>query len=192
MGRRASTRRKNPPQIHVYTEGETEIIYWNCLKSLVGTVDGKKLVVKSLRKQGLDLFYHVRNRYQNHDFKNSPVEICILVDKDDTPNADLLKLENLCKQEGYDFYCSNECFELWLLSHYRSITASMSRRQLYGALEKEIGRGYCKTDKRYIEKIVTSFRKAIENSGHYTTKTFIQNPYTNMGQLLRRFFRVVE
>lgn len=54
MGRRRSQERKNPPQIKLYTEGETEKIYFDALRSIVGIKGGISYSAKQVNKQGLD------------------------------------------------------------------------------------------------------------------------------------------
>lgn len=36
MARKRSLGRQNPPQIHMYTEGQTEVLYFNQLKNILG------------------------------------------------------------------------------------------------------------------------------------------------------------
>jgi len=82
MGRRRSQERKNPPQIKLYTEGETEKIYFDALRSIVGIKGGISYSAKQVNKQGLDLFYYVKRCYTRHNFETSPVKIVLVIDKD--------------------------------------------------------------------------------------------------------------
>lgn len=184
MARRQSCKRSNPPQIHVFTEGESEKLYLSCLQESIGVRGRKKLVIKSKKKQGLHLFNAVKKHYEKHDFTISPVKIVLIVDKDDTPISDLIHLINLCNREHYLLIYSNECFELWLLLHNQKVTKSMNRADLRNALTKIHGQKYDKTDKSLFEKIVQSYKTALNNSINFqntlTANMLDVNPYTNM------------
>lgn len=92
MGRRPSTGKTNPSQIFIYTEGETEKIYLECLKGILPSRHRKSIKIKKLGKQGLSLFDSVSNILKNNNSPVSPVEVYIVVDKDDTKKEDLIKL----------------------------------------------------------------------------------------------------
>ena len=167
MARRQSCKRSNPPQIHVFAEGESEKLYLSCLQESIGVRDKNKLVIKSKRKQCCHLFNAVKKHYERHDFSVSPVMIVLMVDKDDTPITDLVKLIDLCKRENYMLVYSNECFELWLLLHNQRVTRSMSRAELRKALTRCLNQKYDKTDKSLFEKIVQNYKIALGNSSHF-------------------------
>ena len=67
MGRRPSTGKINPSQILIYTEGETEKIYLECLKNILLPRDRKSIKIKKLGKQGLSLFDSVNNILKNNN-----------------------------------------------------------------------------------------------------------------------------
>lgn len=192
MARRKSRGRPNPPQIHIYTEGESEVLYLNYLKNLVGVRHHKRLVVKSKRKQGLDLYYYVRKEYRKHDFVNSPTTIILVIDKDDTSTSDLKKLKKLCSESNFTLVFSNACFELWLLLHFERVTANLNREELKKRIEGRTGKKYKKTDKPMFEKIVRRYKQALANSEKMSAEIldFEQNPYTNVGELVKKYFNV--
>lgn len=192
MGRREQQKKENPRQIHVYCEGESEKIYLETLRNLVGIKQRLKLVVRSERKQGIDLYNHVRSRYKKHDFKVSPVEIIIIVDKDDTTTEELTKLKNKCLRSGYLLIYSNVCFELWLLLHFEKVTFFTTRENLNSSLSSKLGKSYKKTDKRFFEQVVKKYEVALKNSERMEDgiPEFNKNPYTNMKELLNNYFNV--
>lgn len=192
MGRREQQKKENPRQIHVYCEGESEKIYLETLRNLVGIKQRLKLVVRSERKQGIDLYNHVRSRYKKHDFKVSPVEIIIIVDKDDTTTEELTKLKNKCLRSGYLLIYSNACFELWLLLHFEKVTFFTTRENLNSSLSSKLGKSYKKTDKRFFEQVVKKYEVALKNSKRMEggIPEFNKNPYTNMKELLNNYFNV--
>lgn len=194
MARRQSCKRSNPPQIHVFAEGESEKLYLSCLQESIGVRGRKKLVIKSKKKQGCHLFNAVKKHYEKHDFTISPVMIVLIVDKDDTPIADLIQLIDLCNRERYMLIYSNECFELWLLLHNQKVTKSMNRADLRNALTKIHGQKYDKTDKSLFEKIVQNYKIALDNSTNFqntlTANMLNVNPYTNMADAVKSIFNV--
>lgn len=192
MARRERQKKANPKQIHVYCEGESEKIYLETLRNLIGIKQRLKLVVRSERKQGIDLYNHVRSRYKQHNFKVSPVEIVIIVDKDDTTTEELTKLKNECLRSGYLLIYSNACFELWLLLHFEKVTSFTTRENLNSILSSKLGKSYKKTDKKIFEQVVKKYKVALKNSEKMEDgiPEFDKNPYTNMKELLNNYFNI--
>ena len=192
MSRRKSQERKNPPQIKLYTEGETEVIYFDALRSIVGIKDGIGFSAKQVNKQGLDLFYYVKRCYTRHNFETSPVKIVLVIDKDNTSSADLTTLKSLCEKNNYELVFSNKCFELWLLLHYEKVTRTLDAEQLIEQLEHHLSKEYKKTDQKTITVISSLYAQALSNSDHMASivNNFDINPYTNVNRFLRTFFDI--
>lgn len=192
MARREQQKKANPKQIRVYCEGESEKIYLETLRNLVGIKQRLKLVVRSERKQGIDLYNYVKNNYKKHDFEYSPVDIIIVVDKDDKTTEELTKLKNECLRSGYLLIYSNVCFELWLLLHFEKVTFFTTRGNLNSSLSSKLGKSYKKTDKRFFEQVVKKYEVALKNSERMEDgiPEFNKNPYTNMKELLNNYFNV--
>ncbi|HFI0351091.1 TPA: RloB family protein [Streptococcus suis] len=192
MGRRKGQNRKNPPQIKVFAEGVTEIIYLNALRNNIGIKDNIGFEGKSVRKQGLDLYHHVSNLFKNHDFEFSPIDIILIVDKDNTEIEKLIKLEELCRDSNFNLVFSNICFELWLLLHFESVTRYMEINDLARKLSQQIGKKYSKTDKRTIGNISKQYKVALSNSTYMKAikNDFSKNPYTNVNVFLEKFFNI--
>lgn len=192
MGRRKSKNRSNPLQIHIYCEGESEKLYLNSLRDLIGIKGRHKLVVSSERKQGLGLYNYVKTKYKNHDFEYSPVTIILVVDKDDTSIDELRKLKNKCVEAGYLLIFSNICFELWLLLHFEKVTSFTTREHLKYNLSNKLGKSYKKTDKKFFEQVVEKYKVALKNSEKMEDgiPNFEKNPYTNMSELLNKYFNI--
>ena len=186
MGRRKSQERKNPPQIKLYTEGETEKIYFDALSSIVGIKDRISYSAKQVNKQGLELFYYVKRCYTRHNFETSPVKIVLVIDKDNT------SLKSLCEGSNYELVFSNKCFELWLLLHYERVTRTLDAKQLIEQLEHHLSKEYIKTDKKTITAISRLYAQALSNSDHMASivNNFDINPYTNVNGFLRTFFDI--
>lgn len=179
MGRRNGQNRKNPPQIKVFAEGQTEIIYLNALRDTIGIKDNISFEGKSVKKQGLDLYYYVKKLFKN-------------VDKDNTDIEKLIELEKLCQCSNFNLVFSNICFELWLLLHFESVTRYMEIYNLTRRLTQQIGKKYSKTDKRTIGNISKKYKIALSNSTYMKSinNDFSQNPYTNVNVFLEDFFNI--
>lgn len=192
MGRRKSKGKPNPQQLHIYCEGESEKLYLDNIRKLIGTKKRQKLVVKSERKQGMTLFNYVKNRYKNHDYKVTPVNIVLVIDKDDTPINELEHLKKKCLEEGYLLVYSNACFELWLLLHFEKVNHFTTRDSLRNMLSTKLGKKYKKTNESIFEQIVKNYNTAMINSKDMidSIPDFKKNPYTNMGELLNKYFNV--
>lgn len=187
MGRRPSTGKINPSQILIYTEGETEKIYLECLKNILLPRDRKSIKIKKLGKQGLSLFDSVNNILKNNNSQVSPVEVYIVVDKDDTKIEDLIKLRKKCLDKEFKLIFSNECFELWLLFHFEKVTSYMSRSDLIKRLTKWIEKDFKKTDIKVLSKIAGLYTVAIENASGIdclNDDNLCKNPYTNVKELI--------
>lgn len=192
MGRRRSQERKNPPQIKLYTEGETEKIYFDALRSIVGIKGGISYSAKQVNKQGLNLFYYVKRCYTRHNFETSPVKIVLVIDKDNTSSEELTTLKSLCEENNYELVFCNKCFELWLLLHYERVTRTLDAKQLIDQLEHHLSKEYIKTDEKTITVISKSYAQALLNSDHMASivNNFDINPYTNVNRFLRTFFDI--
>lgn len=187
MGRRPSKGKSNPTQILIYTEGETEKIYLECLKEILRSRDRKGIKIRRLGKQGLSLFDGVNNILKNNNSLVSPVEVYIVVDKDDTKIEDLIKLREKCLDKEFKLIFSNECFELWLLFHFEKVTSYMSRSDLTKKLTKWVKKDFNKTDIKVLSKIAGLHKVAIENASGIdclNDDNLCKNPYTNVKELI--------
>lgn len=155
---------------------------------------GKKLTVKQINKQGLKLFHHVKTLYQKHDFKVSPTDIILVVDKDQTSISELEQLKESWNQKGYQLMFSNHSFELWILLHFEKVSTYIENPDLIKKLNKLDGGKYQKTDNRFVEKLVSTVQKAIEHSKEMSLEIqdFKQNPYTNVGKIIPTLFTLDE
>lgn len=190
MARKKSRGRQNPPQIQIYSEGQTEVLYFNQLKKHFRVKDRKKLTIKHINKQGLNLFHHVNTLYRKHDLDVSPTDIVLVIDKDQTSISDLERLKEGCHQKGYQVIFSNHSFELWILLHFERVSTFMENQALLMRLDQVIGGKYQKTDEHFIEKLVSKVHRAIEYSKEMPAEIndFSRNPYTNAGKVIPSLF----
>ena len=69
-------------------------------------------------------------------------EVWIVMDRDSFPNHKFDNAIKTAKAKGYKSAWSNECFELWILLHFRDIHHSMPRAAIYKELSKIFNLNY--------------------------------------------------
>ncbi len=142
--------RKPKQRIFIATEGETEYIYFNKLKTEVGAENVE--VLKSTTKTDPG---SVRKRLANYRPKNGDIrdddDLWLVIDKDD---HDLNSIFSEADRRKYRFADSNPCFELWLILHCKTL------QQLPG-LEGSAAEGGC-------DKVVEFLTKNVDSKYHKT------------------------
>ena len=63
-------------------------------------------------------------------------EVWIVMDRDSFPPHDFDNAIRSAESKGFQVAWSNECFELWILLHFRDVMASTARADLYRQLAK--------------------------------------------------------
>ena len=143
-------RRKPKKRIFIATEGETEYIYFNKLKTEVGAENVD--VLKSTTKTDPG---SVRKRLAKYRPKDGDIrandDLWLVIDKDD---HDLDSIFSEADRRKYLFADSNPCFEIWLIMHCKAL------HQIPG-LEGSAEVGGC-------EKVVEALRKHVEPNYHKT------------------------
>jgi hypothetical protein len=121
----------------IATEGmKTEPIYFNALKkeleatnrfNIEVSVEGKGIPTLDLVRK---VIRQVENNHQEYD------RVWAVFDKDDFKNFD--DAIYLASQHNVKCAWSNECFELWLLLHFKDVLTSTRRENLFDELETAI------------------------------------------------------
>ncbi len=161
-------RSKPKRRIFVATEGVTEYIYFNKLKTEVGAqnVDVLKSTTKTDPRS-------VRNRLAKYKPKHGDIraddERWLVIDKDD---HDLGAVFSAADRRKYLFADSNPCFELWLIMHYKALhevsglegSAAVSGcEKVIDVLRKQVESNYEKTDYK-VSCYVDRCKLAINNA----------------------------
>lgn len=167
-GKEKRDRRKPQKRTFVATEGVTEYIYFNKLKTEVGARN--VYVLKSTTKTDPD---SVRKRLANYKPKDGDIRAnddrWLVIDKD---NHDLNSIFSEADRRKYLFADSNPCFELWLIMHYKALhempglegsAAVGGCEKVIEALRKHVERNYDKT-KYDVAEYVNSVEVAIKNA----------------------------
>lgn len=154
------------------------------------SIEGKGKATKALVNK---VIRQVENCNQEYD------RVWAVFDKDDFSDFD--EAINLAKSKHINCAWSNECFELWLLLHFRDISAPTKRNELFKQLEQAIRDAIHKNnpdalfdlskgnDKIY--ELVTklgsesdAIKRASVLKTYNTTKASDQNPCTQMDLLI--------
>ena len=139
-----SVKRKPKKRIFIATEGVTEHIYFNKLKTELGA--GNIDVLKSTSKTSPQQVLSRLAKYQPKDGDiRADDDLWLVIDKDD---HDLNVIFSAADMRKYLFADSNPCFELWLIMHCKAL------HQLPG-LEGSAAVGGC-------SKVIEELRKHIE------------------------------
>lgn len=186
----------------IVTEGtKTEPNYLNALKkeleatnrfNIEISIEGKGKATKALVNK---IVRQIENCNQEYD------RVWAVFDKDEFDDFD--EAIRLAESKSINCAWSNECFELWLLLHFKDVSAPTGRKELFEELELAIRNALHKNnpepffdlskgnDKIY--ELVTSLgseadaikRAAALKSKHKTTpKPSSQNPCTHMDSLI--------
>jgi len=136
---------------------ETEPNYFNEIKSklprdivVIAKGDGRNtLSLVKWAEKG-------KNKYENDTGENID-EVWIVMDRDSFKAHHFDNAINSAEAKGYKLAWSNECFELWILLHFKDIKHGMSREEIYNELSKIFNLNYEKDGKS--EKLYSLIRK---------------------------------
>lgn len=204
MARRPPKGKKLKKGILIYSEGQTERIYFEALnrrfnasnikiKPISIELQSKMLVKKALRRIE-----------KKEDSKKFNVEqIYIIFDKDDEPWDHIEQAIRDAYKSDFGLNgklkvgFSNESFEVWLLAHFEDIKkySSLTRKQTYQKLAQHLevdDYESLKADEKLGEYFVGHVQSAFENSKNFL-ETVPSNdmrcsPYTNLGWIVNEIY----
>lgn len=139
MGRARKTR-KIRQKVLIFCEGTTEVVYLNMLKRRYNAANVSIDVIDTKGKSGIEIINFALGRAKFT--KKVDAKIYVLFDKDDKTEQELIRAKNFAKKKNVNVICSNVCFEVWLLLHFRSFKISghdnwIDRKWLYQQLARE-------------------------------------------------------
>lgn len=187
--------------ILIFCEGDTEVLYFEMLnqKYKSSTTVRIRPVCRN-GKQGEDL---IKDLIQQ--MKTNPVysprkyeSVYAVFDKDDLPLVDIKRAYELAEKHDITVIFSNECFDLWLLKHYKKVTGHSDRSSIYKSLRKELNlpKEYTKykADKAFIERHFRhAVSQAMQNTQHIddinANMAIPSNPYTNIHINLEKIYK---
>ncbi len=119
-------------------------------------------VILTQKKGGKDPLYAVKYAIEN---RGSCKNTWVVFDKDE---FDIEKAIKLARENQVHVAWSNECFELWILLHFRLVEIAIGRKEclikVKEFLKKEMKLDYTKNNKDIYEKLKSKLRIAIANA----------------------------
>ncbi|MGM0291255.1 RloB family protein [Enterococcus sp. MSG3310] len=180
----------------IFCEGETEKYYFDMLKRKYSS--GNVIPIKSevvsgnswvLVENAVTKMNAEKHRY---DFE----QVYVVYDKDNESHSDIEKALKIAKENNIITLYSNQCFEYWVLLHYKESSNSNTSDQLYKLLEKEM-----ELDSSYsnikgqevstylVDKIHIAFNNAQKlNISENININISKNPYTNIHHHIKNIF----
>jgi hypothetical protein len=149
-----------PANYLIICEGkQTEPNYFNGLKQEINRKYGKKVEVlipnidiKGTGRNTTDLVKYTQ-KYVNYSNKVYG-QVWVVFDKDDYSNE---QFNQAIKKCDYNVAWSNPNFELWLLSHLKRVSRTISKDEILDELNKEFQKSglgtYKKNDDKIFEKV---------------------------------------
>jgi len=196
MARRRSQNRKLRTLIVIFTEGVTEKIYFGKLSQKYK----RKIKIETIHdgNQGLNAVEEAEKTLgnsKNLKFKDSQIEqVYLIFDKDHLSLQNLREAKKEADRLDYKIGFSNESFELWILSHFQCVTKKHDNKELKQEISKQINRKYddrTKTDDQLISSLVEDIDRALKNTSSFSKELVLdENPYTNLGWLIKEIYEL--
>jgi len=183
--------RKLKPKILFFVEGKTEKVFFDALAQHYRLNAAK--TVKIIEGSGLDWVDKVKNMLKNNPSLKTDerTQIYIVFDRDrlsvDAISRMQHKVEKMRKHISIcELGFSNRSFEVWLLAHYRKITARIEdQRHLCTELSKYLGYEYIKGSSQQMESILKGDKvyQAIANT-KAVADIAVDQQSTNIGMIV--------
>lgn len=189
--------KKLKPRIFFLVEGKTEKIFFDMLAQKYRLTGAR--TVRVLDCQGNDFVDKAKNKLKNSRLKpDKKTKVFIVFDNDgklsDTDSEGKNNIHNLFKKaqqiegiESCSLVISNYCFEVWLLAHFKTMTAGFKNlTSLKKELSQFLGETYVKGNSSQIEKILNDDRvlKAIKNTNTISSIK-CEEQSTNIGVIVQ-------
>jgi len=185
---REKRNRKLKPRIFFFVEGKTEKVFFEGLSQHYRLNAAK--TIKIIDGSGLDWVDKVSNMMKNNP-KLRPDErtlVFIIFDRDQLSVEAINKMRRKASKIGLkvadcQLGYSNLAFEVWLLAHYRKMTARIEDiRHLCSELSQCLGHEYIKGNSQQMERILNNDKvfRAIDNTSTLTAIS-VEQQSTNVG-----------
>lgn len=183
----------------IFCEGETEKYYFDMLKKKYGSysVNVWPVQAKVVKGQSLTLVKNAIKQINSKTNKTVFEKKYVVYDKDDEDKQSILEAISLANKNDIITLYSNECFEYWILLHFKNKNGHLSRKKLYEELEKELDIPDYKSLKgeeisRFlVDKIKTAHENALSlKLIKDPFKSVDSNPYTNIHHYIKDIFGV--
>lgn len=170
------------PYVTIYVEGETEDIYFTAIRQLF-RFSGPKIIQYKGSKR--DLVALINRKRKARDENHSNNNIFILLDLDAYSQEDYNYICDEARRSNMRVFSSMQCFEIWLLAHYESISKGKLKKK---EIERRIGKYWNHTyDKTHylIGKIAEDYKIAIQNVQHIKELNYdSEYNFTNIDEMI--------
>lgn len=186
--------------ILIFCEGSTEVCYFDMLnKKYRATRHVDVRAIDTQGKQGEAMVKYLLHQLKmNPNYKHKQYDsIFAIFDKDNLPDKNIIDAHKLAQQNDIKIIFSNECFDLWLLKHYKRISGHTNRQSIYKQLTQTLNltdsyEKY-KADNEFINKNFFDYVHRAFNNAEHLTDVEIQteippNPYTNIHYYLETIY----
>lgn len=180
----------------IFCEGETEKYYFDMLKSKYSS--GNVMPIKSevVTGNSLNLVENAISKMSAEKHKYDFEKTYVVYDKDNETRKDIEKALQLAKDNGIITIYTNECFEYWVLLHYKKTSAFNNSAQLYKLLQKEMDLKCSYSDIKgkevsnyLLDKVHIAFNNAqLLDMTEVVFDNILQNPYTNIHHHIKNIF----
>lgn len=177
------TSRKKPllEKILIFAEGPTEVNYFEQLRQNKNISNAT--VVQILKGAGdyVDKAEQNMNSFKTKFVVNRKI---LVFDANHQSSVNLTKLVNKAYTKGYEVAFSNTCFEVWLLSHFETMTPSViDEKKLCKQLTSHLKTKYKKADTNQLAQIVNNIDIAQINTASINKISYNWQS-TNVGALI--------
>lgn len=180
----------------IFCEGETEKHYFDMLKRKYSS--GNVIPIKSEVVAG-NSWVLVENAIAKMSAEKHRLnfeKVYVVYDKDNESYSDIQKALKIAKDNNIITLYSNQCFEYWVLLHYKELSSSNTNEELYKKLRKEMKLTCSYSDIKgeevatyLVDKIHIAFNNAQKLSISDDVNTNIsKNPYTNIHHHIKNIF----
>lgn len=190
--------KKIKKHIYIYTEGCTEANYFKMLNRKYNSTISVKIKPKTGRKAGKELLNHAIGSMEklSKSDKSLLEKAYIIFDKDQLSDKVIEETLQMANEHDIGVGFSNECFEVWLASHFEKPNASFIKSGLYEKIEKHCDcKNYekkYKDDEEFLKKnFEDRVATAMQNCKDFKSfnQTMLRNsPYTNMSDIVKEVY----
>ncbi len=102
------------------------------------------IIAKGDGRNTLSLIKWAEEEKNSYEYVNGKQidEVWIVMDRDSFPPHDFDNAIKSAEAKGYKLAWSNECFELWILLHFKDVIHTISRAEIYKELSAIFGFNY--------------------------------------------------
>lgn len=195
---RKSKGKKLKKRTMIFCEGETEKFYFDMLKKKYHSSNVTPVKSEVISGSSVTLVKNAIAKINAGKSKYKYEKIYVVYDKDDESSEDIQKALKEARAENIITLFSNECFELWVLMHFKKETSFKNRKELYKILEKEmnLSESYESIKGEKVAPMLEDLiHKAVENATNQeldddVVNNINNNPYTNVHHHIKSIYGV--